>query len=153
MPNIMPWSNNGGGGNSDNGTANELMNAAKKTSIVSTAQPINGFEKRTEAQNKRYSEDLKERRKQTRLFAQYVRMNLAWQKEDIKSTKILTQWRVQTFKNLTTSALIVAKGQSQQQVIAARAEARFSQLQSSTQQQIDQLQQQAEQMAADRGWR
>lgn len=150
MSGIMPWNGNDSSGNSEHGTANELMNAAKKTSIVSTAKPINGFEKRTKAQNQQYAKELKERRQQTILFAQYVKMNLLWQKEDLKCTKVLTKWRVGTFKNLTSAALIVARGVSQQQVIAARGEQQYQQIQQSTQQKISELQSQASQRANDR---
>ncbi|HEY9662094.1 MAG TPA: hypothetical protein V6C65_26870 [Allocoleopsis sp.] len=146
--NLLPWNqNNQQSQQSENGTANALMNAAKKSSIVSTAQPIQGFEKRTEGQNAQYKKDLDDRKKQTKLFNDYVRMNLQWQEQDVESTKTLTQWRVETTKNLGKHAVIVAKGAAQQQAIGARVNAQIGLIQNVTAQRIQEIEAQSQQKA------
>jgi hypothetical protein len=135
------------------GTAESLMDAAKQTDIVSTAQPVTEYRNIEESEVKQAQENLKREQKWTQNWAKFLQINLKHQQLDIQRTKDWAQWRVGTTKELANKALIVAKQGASQSIIAAQYTAQVGMLQASTQSRIQEIQQKADQARSKLGAR
>ncbi|WP_416671567.1 hypothetical protein [Egbenema bharatensis] len=138
----------------DTGTANELMNAAQQTDIVSTAKPVTKYRNIEDGEVKQAEEQLKREQKWTKNWAKFLQLNLRHQQLDTQRTQDWAQWRVGTTNELANKALIIAKQGSQQAVIAAKyasgvqtigaqTQAQIGLIQAGTQSRIQQIQQRA----------
>jgi hypothetical protein len=125
----------------DHGTANELMDAAKMTKIVSTAPAVKEYRNISKGEVEQYKERVKQEAEFTRNWNQYLQLNLKHQELDTQRTQDWASWRVATFKHLTQKGLIITKQVAAQQVIGAQAQQASQQIQQSAQERINQLQQ------------